>query len=57
MDCSNGVPSSAITIKHNNEEITDAGIGEGTIDAVFKTIDRITNINGLLRIALSIFKF
>ncbi len=48
MDCSNGVPSSAITIKHNGEEITDAGIGEGTIDAVFKTIDRISGFEGQL---------
>ncbi len=48
MDCSGGVPSAAVTIKHNEEEITDAGIGDGTIDAVFKTIDRITRYNGRL---------
>ena len=48
MDCSNGLPSSAITISHNGEEITDAGIGEGTIDAVFKTIDRISGYEGQL---------
>ncbi len=48
MDCSNGVPSSAITIRHDGDEITDAGIGEGTIDAVFKTIDRISGYEGQL---------
>ncbi|MBN2824064.1 MAG: 2-isopropylmalate synthase [Campylobacterales bacterium] len=48
MDCSNGVPSAAITIKHHDEVITDAGIGDGTIDAVFKTIDRISGYNGRL---------
>ncbi len=48
MDCTNGVPSSAITIKHDGIEITDAGIGSGTIDAVFKTIDRISGYDGRL---------
>jgi 2-isopropylmalate synthase len=48
MDCTNGVPSSAITIKHDGIEITDAGIGSGTIDAVFKTIDRISGYDGVL---------
>lgn len=47
-DCSNGVPSAAVTIKHNDVEITDAAIGDGTIDAIFKTIDRITGYNGEL---------
>ena len=48
MDCSRGVPSAAITIKHDGKETTDAGIGEGTIDAVFKTIDRISGFEGQL---------
>ena len=48
MDCSRGVPSAAITIKHDDKETTDAGIGEGTIDAVFKTIDRISGFEGQL---------
>ena len=48
MDCSNGVPSSAITIRHNDQEITDAGIGDGTMDAIFKTIDRISGYQGRL---------
>ncbi len=49
MDCSNGVPSAAVTIKKDNNEIIDASIGEGTIDAIFKTIDRISNLKGELR--------
>jgi len=48
MDCSHGVPSAAITIKHKDQEITDAGIGDGTIDAVFKTIDRVSGYSGRL---------
>jgi len=48
MDCSAGLPSAAITIKHNGEEKTDAGIGDGTIDAIFKTIDRVSGYNGKL---------
>ncbi len=48
MDSTGGVPSAAITIRHNDSEITDAGIGGGTIDAVFKTIDRITGHTGRL---------
>lgn len=48
MDSTGGVPSAAVTIRHNGEEITDAGIGGGTIDAVFKTIDRVTGYSGTL---------
>ncbi len=48
MDSTGGVPSAAVTIRHDDHEITDAGIGDGTIDAVFKTIDRITGYQGRL---------
>jgi len=48
-DCSNGVPNAAVSIKHNNKIVTDAGIGEGTIDAIFKTVDRITGYKGVLK--------
>ncbi len=47
-DCMNGIPSAAITMIANNKKITDAGVGKGTIDAVFKTIDRISGIEGHL---------
>jgi 2-isopropylmalate synthase len=54
-DCSNGVPSAAVCIKYNgikdgqeNPELIDAGIGDGTIDAIFKTIDRVTGYSGKL---------
>jgi len=50
MDSTGGVPSAAVTIKTpDGKVITDAGIGDGTIDAVFKTIDRITGHQGLLK--------
>ena len=47
-DCSNGVPSAAVCIKHDGKEYVDAAIGDGSIDAIFKTIDRITGYNGQL---------
>ncbi len=48
MDCSNGVPSAAVKIKNNENEIIDASIGDGTMDAIFKTIDRISGYEGQL---------
>jgi len=48
-DCMNGVPSAAICIRYEKEEITDAGIGNGTMDAIFKTVDRISQIKGELK--------
>jgi len=47
-DCSEGMPSAAAKIKFEDKIYTDAAIGEGTIDAVFKVIDRISGINGKL---------
>ena len=47
-DCSNGMPMAAVTIKHNGEILKDAAIGDGTMDAIFKTIDRLTGITGEL---------
>ena len=48
MDCSGGVPSAAICIKKDDKEIVDASIGDGTMDAIFKTIDRISGYEGRL---------
>lgn len=49
-DCSGGVPSCAVAIRNTKtgEEVVDAAIGNGTIDAVFKVIDRVTGFNGKL---------
>jgi len=47
-DCSEGIPSAAAKIKFEDNIYIDAAIGEGTIDAVFKVIDRISKINGKL---------
>ena len=47
-DCSDGVPSAAAKIKFENKEYIDAAIGEGTIDAIFKVVDRISGISGKL---------
>jgi len=48
MDCSEGVPSAAVKIRKGEDETMDASIGGGTIDAVFKAIDRITGYRGRL---------
>ena len=42
------MPIAAVCIKFENEIIKDASIGNGTMDSIFKTIDRITNYNGEL---------
>ena len=47
-DCSNGVQSAAVCIKFDGKLSQDAAIGDGTVDAIFKTIDRITGYNGKL---------
>ncbi len=47
-DCSQGFPSAVVSIKHQDKIITDAGIGDGAMDAIFKTIDRITGYSGRL---------
>jgi 2-isopropylmalate synthase len=47
-DCMGGVPSSALSLRFEEEIITDAGIGNGTMDAIFKTIDRISGVTGEL---------
>jgi len=48
-DCSEGVPSAAVSIKFDNETHTDAAIGDGTIDAIFKAIDRVSGYEGRLK--------
>ena len=41
--------SASISIKHNDEIISDSALGNGTADAIFKVIDRISGINGTLK--------
>jgi 2-isopropylmalate synthase len=49
-DCNpGGVPSAAVTIRYEGKETTDAAIGNGTMDAVFKVIDRVCGVNGELK--------
>jgi 2-isopropylmalate synthase len=47
-DCSKGFPSAVVTIKHEGEEHTEAAIGDGAMDAIFKAIDRVTGYQGTL---------
>ena len=48
-DCSNGMPMAAVSIKYKDEVLKDAGLGDGTMDAIFKTIDRMTGYTGELK--------
>ncbi|MDQ1340654.1 MAG: 2-isopropylmalate synthase [Campylobacterota bacterium] len=48
-DCSEGIPSASVSIKFDNKIFTDAAIGDGTIDAIFKAIDRVSGYEGKLK--------
>ncbi len=49
-DCNpGGVPNAAVTIRYDDKEVTDAAIGNGTMDAVFKVIDRVCEVEGMLK--------
>ena len=47
--CSDGVPNAAITILKDGEKRIDAAIGNGSVDAILKTIDRVCGYNGVLK--------
>ena len=44
-----GVPYAAISIRRNDEDKIDAAIGNGSVDAILKTIDRVSGYNGILK--------
>ncbi|WP_299549350.1 2-isopropylmalate synthase [uncultured Helicobacter sp.] len=46
---SNGVPYAAISIQKDGNSRIDAAIGNGSVDAILKTIDRISGYNGILK--------
>ena len=48
-DCSNGIPMASVSIKYKDEVMSEANIGDGTMDAIFKTIDRLTGYTGELQ--------
>ena len=47
--CNKGLSSAAITLRHADEIKSDAALGNGTADAIFKVIDRLSGINGVLK--------
>ena len=47
--CNNGLSSAAITLRHADEIKSDAALGNGTADAIFKVIDRLSGIHGVLK--------
>ena len=48
-DCSSAMATAAVQLEKKGQIIQAAGIGNGTIDAVFKTIDEATKISGQLK--------
>lgn len=48
-ECNKGHASAALTLKHNDEILKDSALGNGVVDAIFKTIDRISGIKGNLK--------
>lgn len=48
-NCSKGVPYAAISIQKDGVDRVDASIGNGSVDAILKTIDRISGFNGVLK--------
>lgn len=38
-----GIPTATIKLKTDSEEIVEAGVGVGSVDAVYKTIDKMVN--------------
>ena len=47
--CNKGLSSAAITLRHADEIKSDAALGNGTADAIFKVIDRLSGIHGVLK--------
>ncbi|MBR8461720.1 2-isopropylmalate synthase [Campylobacter sp. faydin G-140] len=47
--CNDALASASISIKHNDEITSDSALGNGTVDAIFKVIDRISGISGILK--------
>ena len=43
-----GVPTATVTLAHGDELKTDAAIGDGPVDAVINTLDRICGVTGQL---------
>lgn len=47
--CSNGKYCSAVSLFKEGEESSDSALGNGAIDSILKTIDRISLVNGKLK--------
>ena len=47
--CNNALASASVSIKHNDEIVSDSALGNGTVDAIFKVVDRISGVSGILK--------
>lgn len=48
-DCNKGHASAALSLKRNDEILSDSALGNGAVDAILKAVDRISGINGVLK--------
>ncbi|WP_169778488.1 2-isopropylmalate synthase [Campylobacter curvus] len=47
--CNNALASASVSIKHDDEVVSDSALGNGTVDAIFKVVDRISGVSGILK--------
>ena len=47
--CNKGHFSAALSLKHNDEILSDTALGNGAVDAILKAVDRISGINSVLK--------
>ena len=47
--CNKGHFSAALSLRHNDEILSDTALGNGAVDAILKAVDRISGINGVLK--------
>ncbi|WP_169754828.1 2-isopropylmalate synthase [Campylobacter curvus] len=47
--CNNALASASVSIKYNDEIVSDSALGNGTVDAIFKVVDRISGVSGILK--------
>ena len=48
-DCNKGHASAALSLRRNDEILSDCALGNGSVDAILKAVDRISGISGVLK--------
>ena len=47
--CNKGHVNAAVTLMHDENLLSDSALGNGSVDAILKAVDRISGINGVLK--------